>query len=121
MGSIPSGRTAVRPRAPFRFTPHLERFTLPGEASPWLYEAPGRLHMLLPSPEGLLPASLEISGEPWSPLLIVESPRPGLASRLVAEVVRAGLDWRVFQGMLREAGLEALAPERLLGLRPGGA
>ena len=132
MGDVPVLLTVKRfihrPGAPYAFTPHLERFTLPGAPTPALYDAGlKRCRVLLPLPGGGWAAvETRFHGEPLDPLLVVRvwSPDPGLAAeafRLQLERLRVGFDYnRFLEAVEPWPGLRRLA-ERYLGLRPGRA
>ncbi len=117
---------AFRPVAPFSFSPHLERFTAPGLPTPYLYDPGERRLSLLVLAEGrLLPVSLTLEGEPWSPLIRgrIWAPTKREAEagrRALEEVVRARFDYERFAKEVcgLDEGLCELV-RRYPGLRPG--
>jgi len=111
----------ITPRPPFNISLHLERFTLPGKPTPWLYDSRSKtLRALAPLSEWT-PTIVRIMGEPWEPRVLVSAPGPreGEAAEWAARLVRAGLDWARFLALAKRVPWLAPLADKYLGVRPG--
>ncbi len=116
----------LKPRAPFQFTPHLDRFSVEGRPSPHIWLRGARLmRVAVPTSAGLVGVDARFEGEPWSPRVeaVARAPSREAAEEAVALLglmVRADFDYSRFVEELRgvDERLYLLA-SRYPGLRPG--
>lgn len=116
----------AEPRAPFQFTPHLERFSLPGKHLPHLYVPEERaFEAAVRAGNSLAGVRAVIVGEPWRPRIRVSVYAPsraaaGEAFETVMNMVRAGFDYNKFleETARIDKRLYRLA-SKYPGLRPG--
>jgi len=111
----------ITPRPPFNISLHLDRFTLPGRPTPWLYDPDSRtLRALAPLSEWT-PILARITGEPWEPRVLVSAPGPreGEAVEWAARLVRAELDWARFLALAKRVPWLSGLARKYLGVRPG--
>ncbi len=116
----------VKPVAPFQFTPHLERFTLAGRPTPFIWLSGRRLlRFAVRVREELVAVDAVFEGEPWNPKVKLRAytsneEKAGEASNLFSDMVRASFDYMEFMKAVRNVDerLYGLA-SRYSGLRPG--
>lgn len=116
----------VRPVAPFQFTPHLDRFTLAGRPTPFIWLTRGKLlRLAVKAGDGFVAADAVFRGEPWSPAVQLrvhadDAGRAREARDVFAEMVRASFDYKEFMDAVRgmDERLHGLV-SRYPGLRPG--
>ena len=126
MSEVRAHRFAERPRAPFQFTPHLERFSIPGMPVPHLYIPDRRaFRVAVRVGDAIAGASIVVEGEPWEPVLSGEIYAPSRSAaeeavQAVLSMVRADFDYERFLEAVRslDERLYKLAA-KYLGLRPG--
>ncbi len=106
----------LRPRAPYNFTMHLERFSV-GGPMPWVYEG-GCLRVLLPVGGVLEPVRACFSGEPWEPVIRLWARREE-AVGVFRDYARAGLDWSLFLERLEGYPRVRSIALEYAGVRPG--
>ncbi|MCE4624862.1 MAG: hypothetical protein F7C35_03245 [Desulfurococcales archaeon] len=115
------------PKPPYRFTPHLERFSIPGEPTPHIYIPSTRTFRRLFNLEGeLVAVKAQFHGEPDAPVidltLYARNHNSAVMARgLALESFRADFDYKEFlEKVMHIKPLYRLAL-KYEGLRPGRA
>ncbi|MCE4610447.1 MAG: hypothetical protein F7B17_00560 [Desulfurococcales archaeon] len=115
----------ARPRAPYAFTPHLERFGIPGEPTPHVYEARGRScrRLVLAGGEPVAVKSF-FEGEPDDPhvRVAVYARSEDLAGRVTGQVfksLRVDFDYNEFLEAVKPYDAIYRLALKYRGLRPG--
>lgn len=114
-----------KPVTPYAFTPHLERFTLPGQPTPWLYSSGERLcRVLLYADRVAAPVEVRIRGEPWDAVIEAtiwarSRKEASLMYGRLLEALRAGFDYNRFLEALKPWPVLHSLALRHVGLRPG--
>ena len=107
---------ALKPRAPYNFAMHLERFSAGGPV-PWIYKDKC-LRVLLPVGGVLEPVRACFSGEPWEPVIRLWTRRGG-AVGVFRDYARVGFDWSVFLKLLEGYPRVRSIALEYAGVRPG--
>ncbi len=124
MASFRKFEMELVPKAPFAFTAHLSRFTIPGTPTPIMYEGSSCWRLIRLA--GRMPVRLTFSGEPWEPRILVEcwcrnGEEAEAALKAASAMVRADFDYNEFIRKVSEIEPLRRLAERHPGLRPGRA
>ncbi len=116
---------SYRPKPPYMFSAHLERFTLPSAPTPWLYDRRRRTATRLLVVEGsMVGVAVSFQGEPWEPLVTVravaeEESVARIAFHRVLDIIRADYDYNEFVEKAKPYPQLLRLAEEYPGLRPG--
>ena len=117
---------SLEPIAPFQYTPHLERFTVEGRPTPFIWlRGKKLLRLAVRVNKEFTAVDAFFTGEPWSPrvqlVVHTENRRDAVEARnKFAAMIRSSLDYKHFIEAVRgvDKRLYRLA-SRYPGLRPG--
>ncbi len=112
----------IRPEPPYDFSTHLRSFSVPGRATPIIYDSGSNsMRYLLRIRKGYTPVRASFKGEPAEPVVAATScsARAGEALGALREVIRAGFRWSEFLKAVEPYPRIAALARKYPGVRPG--